>query len=52
MKNNYLVLIMTTEYIQDFLIIQSESAEKAKETVQVLPKVLDVISVWTENRDV
>jgi len=52
MKNNYLVVFLNKEYFQDFLIIQSKSAEEAKETIQALPKVLDVISVWTENKDV
>ena len=51
MKNRYLVVILTTEYLTDFLIIQEESPRKAVDVIQSLPKVLDVVSVWSEVED-
>ena len=47
----YLVVFITHEYLTDFLIINAYSAEGASNTVQQLPKVLDVISVWSPAND-
>jgi hypothetical protein len=48
MKNNYLVVVLNDRYDNDFLILRTETPEEAHKVASKLPKVLQVISVWSE----
>ncbi len=51
MKKEFLVYFIDTDYIHDFLIINTDSPEKAGEIVDNLEKVGEVISVWSKTLD-